>query len=276
MNDQKHILLLSLSLYFLLILSSCKTPEKVKKVKWQNYTGKQLMTKMKEHEFKFNSFSSKASITFNNGEEKSFKAHLRIKQDSLIWISITPVLGIEMARVLITKDTVKVMDRVHSEYFSGNFEYVNTFLNTELDYQMLEALLLGNSMDFEYNNKIRTAIDRKQQLYYISTEKKRKVKIELKKEKLKLKKQAQVLWLEPFHLKIKKLLLKSTQNTQSLTAFYDNYVALENELLPHGLSFKIVAKTPINVDIKYTKPSLNKSLSFPFKIPSKYERIQRD
>ncbi|MBK8414658.1 MAG: DUF4292 domain-containing protein [Bacteroidetes bacterium] len=36
--------------------------------------------------------------------------NLRIKTDSLTWISKSPLLGIEVARVMITRDSVKFMD----------------------------------------------------------------------------------------------------------------------------------------------------------------------
>ena len=183
---------------------SCKPHENTVKIKVKinHRSTKFLVHQLLEKEFKFNTLSGKASVVFDNGKKTSFKTHLRIKKDSAIWISITPILGIEMARVLITQDTVKLMNRNDSEYFIGDFDYINNLFGAALDYQMLEALLIGNSLEFEQNEKVRSSIDRKKNNYYLSTEKKRKVRKEIKKDKSKIKKQTQVLWLDPITYKI--------------------------------------------------------------------------
>ena len=279
MSKLKLTYLLSL-IFITLILFSCKPQEnKVKvKVKINHRSTKFLIAKLIEKEFQFNTLSAKAGVVYDNGKKTSFKTHLRVRKDSAIWMSITPVLGIEMARVLITKDTVKLMNRVDKTYFIGDFEYINKMFGADLDYQMLEALLTGNSLDFERNEKIRSSVDRKKNTYYISTEKKRKVRKEIKKDKPKIKQQSQALWLNPLSYKIEELLLSSPESKQSLTGKFSNYKEVEtadNQMLPFTLFFKLTAKTPSSIEVEYSKLSTEKTLSFPFKIPSKYEQIKK-
>ena len=57
----------------------------------------------------------------NNGKKNSYKGVMKIQRDSAIWISMTAPLGIEVARILITQDSVKFIDRYHKEYFKGDF-----------------------------------------------------------------------------------------------------------------------------------------------------------
>ncbi|MBL4669130.1 MAG: DUF4292 domain-containing protein [Flavobacteriales bacterium] len=235
------------------------------------------MKKLKEKEFNFSSISAKSSIAIidSAGKKKSFKTHLRIRKDSTIWMSITPLLGIEMARVIITKDSVKFLNRVSKEYFLGNFSYINQVFGTDLDYQMLEALLIGNSLDFEENEKIHSRVDRKKDLYYLSTEKKRKVNKELQKEKEKIKKEAQVLWLDPVTFKIKELLLSSPETDRSLIGFYSDFQDIATQLIPYKIRFTLKSKTSTAIEINYTKFSTGKILSYPFKISSKYVQIKK-
>ena len=279
MNKTKTTYLLSL--FFIgLALFSCKPQEnKVKvKVKMNHRSTKFLVSKLIEKEFQFNTLTGKAAIIYDNGKKTSFKTHLRIKKDSAIWMSITPVLGIEMARVLITKDTVKLMNRVDKTYFIGDFDYINKIFGADLDYQMLEALLTGNSMDFEQNEKVRSSIDRKKNSYYISTEKKRRVRKEIKKYKPKIKEQSQALWLNPLSYKIEELLLSSPQSKQSLIAKFSDYKEIENadnQMFPQTLFFELIAKTPSSINVEYSKLNTTKTLSFPFKIPTKYEQIEK-
>lgn len=259
------------------ILFSCKVHEKENiKIKVKYRSSRFLVSKLKENEFKFNTFSTKTAVSFNDGEKKtSFKTHLRIKKDSAIWMSITPLLGIEMARVLITQDTVKFLNRSSKEYFIGNFDYLNKLFGADIDYQMLEALLIGNSLDFEENNKVHSRVDRKKNLYFLSTEKKRKVKKELEKNKDKIKKQAQVFWLDPVNFKIKELLLSSPETNRSLVGSYSDYKEVETQLIPHNLYLTLESKTTSNIELKYNKVSIGKSLTFPFKISSKYVQIKK-
>jgi len=258
---------------------SCKQQEnKVKvKVKINHRSTKFLVAKLMEKEFQFNTLTGKANVVYDNSKKTSFKTHLRIQQDSAIWMSISSI-GIEAARVLITQDTVKIMNRIDKTYFIGDFDYINKILGADLDYQMLEALLTGNSMDFEHNEKIHSSTDRKKDSYYISTEKKRKVRKELKKDKIKVKSQTQSLWLNPLSYKIEELLLSSPESQQSLKGEFTNYKEVEtanNQLFPFTLLFELNAKTASSITVNYAKITVGKVISFPFKIPSKYEQIKK-
>jgi len=275
--------------YFLILISigiflfSCKVQkEKKEKDRIVHRPTRFLISQLSQNEFKFNTLSAKANVEIDNGREKSFKIHLRIKKDSAIWVSITPLLGIEMARVLITKDIVKFMNRVNKEYFIGDFNYINNLFGSDLDYQMVEALLIGNSLSFDINDKkIKSSIDRKKNTYYIGTEKKRKVRKEIKKDKRKLKSQAQAIWLNPTTYKINDLMLHSPDSIKrngsdkSLTGSYSNHKEISSQLFPYQLDFILESSTPATINMVYSKISVEKNISFSFKIPSKYVQIKQ-
>ncbi len=263
-------------LVFSFLFLSCKVQEKENiKIKIKPRSSKYLVNKLLINEFQFNTISAKAPVelTDTTGKKTDFKTHIRIKQDSAIWISITPLLGIEMARVLITKDTVKLLNRVKKEYFIGDFEYINKLFGSDLDYQMIEALLIGNSLDFEMEEKIHSKVDRKKGLYYLSTVKKRIIKKELEKDKDKLKDQAQALWLDPETFKIKEILLSTVESDNTLTGVYEDYRELGSQILPYEMLFTLQSKTTVKIGVEYTKFTTGKVLTFPFKIPTKYEQI---
>ncbi len=286
MNSRLNNFLWLFSLLFLFF--SCKAPKEVikEKVKLEHFSTKELLEKLELNEFKFETLSTKADITFTDEKETSFKANLRIRKDSAIWMSITPALGIEMARVLITKDSVLFMDRIHNKYFVGDFAFINKTFDVDMDYNMLEALLIGNSLEFEKDEKIRTSIDRKKDFYFIGTERKRKVKRdikkELKKDKEVIKNQSQILWVYPETFKIAELLLIDPDKNQSLNGLFTNHKTVTNsddtlvqeQFFPFNLSFNIESKKNLKIEVEYNKVTLNKELNLSFKIPEKYEQIQ--
>ena len=273
LNLRYYITIFTIGLLFF----SCKVQEKENvKLKIKARSSKFLVKKLKANEFQFKTISAKASVSIIDSTNKktSFKAHLRIRKDSVIWMSITGI-GLEIARVIITQDSVKLMNRLKKRYFIGDFKYINKIFGTDLDYQMLEALLIGNSLNFNQNDRVHSRVDRKKDLYYLSTEKKRKVNKELQKEKEKIKKEAQVLWLDPISFKIKELLLSSPETNRSLTGNYTDYKEVNTQLVPDKMHFKLKSKSSQVIEVDYSKFSSGKSLNFPFKISSKYVQIQK-
>jgi hypothetical protein len=79
------------------------------------------------------------------GNENSVNANIRIQKDSLIWISARK-LGFEIGRLMLSRDSVWMMDRINSRYFAGDYAFFTRLYAIEADYDMVEALLLGNPL----------------------------------------------------------------------------------------------------------------------------------
>lgn len=268
------ILYILLVLFSSLLLFACKNKQILVNDLPSHKSTSFLLERLQANEYKFKTISTKATITYFDEKKTSFKATLRIKKDSAIWISITPLFGIEMARALITQDSVFMLDRVHSKYFAGGFDYINKTFDVDLDYGMIEALLIGNSLEFEKEGKVKSSLDRKKQQYYLGTNKKRKVRKELKPDKDKLRKQTQGLWLQPKTYKILEIFLIDPESNQSLRAKFSNYKNLNEQLFPYNLAFELQSKSSTTIDVAYNKVTVNKTIKTPFKIPSKYVQIQ--
>src|SRR5690606_13157953 len=58
--------------------------------------------------------------------------HVRIERDRAIWLSVTAILGVEAARILITPDSVKILNKLQGEYISKPFAYIYNYTNREL------------------------------------------------------------------------------------------------------------------------------------------------
>src|SRR5690348_3224740 len=101
---------------FLLTLSSChptkrivETPHPVK-LKGSNVI--ELFDSLLAHEFDFQWLTAKAEVEYTDQDNnpETFDVNIRLRKDSVIWISVTPLLGIEAVRVLITPDSMKIMN----------------------------------------------------------------------------------------------------------------------------------------------------------------------
>jgi hypothetical protein len=91
-----------------LLLTACKTTERVAKEKAvKNRTAGFVLKRYNESRFDYDWLGMKVDADFGTETESSgFKATIRMRKDSLIWVSITPALGIEMIRVMITPDSL--------------------------------------------------------------------------------------------------------------------------------------------------------------------------
>lgn len=95
----------------------------------------------------FNYLVIKSKINFKaQGNSTNLTANIRMKKDSLIWLSITPGMGIEVLRAIVTPDSVKVINRLENKYEAYSISYINQKLGVDLNYYNLQNLLVGDML----------------------------------------------------------------------------------------------------------------------------------
>ena len=95
--------------------------------------------------FKTLSIKAKADLNINN-KSNDVNMNIRIKNNEVIWVSVTALAGLEVARALITADSVKVLNRMDNIYLKKPFSYIYEFTNERITFQTLQSVLLGNAM----------------------------------------------------------------------------------------------------------------------------------
>ena len=73
---------------------------------------------------------------------QSFPTNIRWKKGEKLWLSMS-IIGIEGVRVLITKDSIKVMDRLNDRYIMKPINYIKQKALIDLSFTDIENLLLG-------------------------------------------------------------------------------------------------------------------------------------
>lgn len=233
-----------------------------------------LFTRLKENELRFDRLSAKFSATYTNqGKETSFNGQIRIKKDSLIWITLTPMLGIEAIRLMISVDSVKMINRLNNTWFMGDYDYLNRMLNTNIDYDLLQAFLLGTDLQFYEDGKFRATIDRGQ--YKLSTGERQKLKKFVKSGHENLKILIQNIWLNPETFKITQADVKEIRRDNiKLESTYNAFEAVQGQVVPHEMDYIIWADNTIRVKATFSKFILDGPVQFPFKIPASYRQIR--
>ena len=258
----------------LLLLVSCSPARKVMKAPLKEEGADYLFSRLKESELKYEWFSAKFSAEYTNkGKETSFNGQIRIRKDSLIWLSLTPMLGIEAMRLVITQDSVKMMNRLNDTYFIGDYEYLNRFLNTNIDYDLLQAFLLGNDLRFYENGKFRATIDNHE--YKLSTGERGKLKKYVKSSSENLKIFIQNIWLDPENFKITHADVKELRRENiRLEANYQDFLKVGEQLFPGSMRYTIWAENTIKVRADFSKMTIDVPQQFPFRIPASFQQVK--
>jgi hypothetical protein len=236
---------------------------------------KALIKYVKENEFNYTWINAKAKVeTLIDGKEENFDIKLKIKKDSAIWIQIEVVGGlINVAKLLITKDSVKMVDYIHKQYFKGDFNFINEILNADLDYDVVQAVLFGNSAEFhDEEDKLKPVTDRTNCHYLLSTERKRKLrKIQ---QGSGLKEELQTLTLNPDNFKIIKNEFIDPATNRTFTANYKNFTQKDSVYAPYNVDIDISAEKKANIKIEYVRIEKNTAQKLTLNIPEKYDPIQ--
>jgi hypothetical protein len=217
---------------------------------------KMLISELEENRILYSTFNGKAKtkLEVNN---KTFNAtlNLRIKHQEAIWISVTAFLGIEVARILITPDRIKILNRLQSEYIDKPFDYIYNFTSKELGFNEIEALLIGNTMDLAFNPQV--------EFYHTS--------LGYEAQSMNADLGFLMQFGKDFRLSQNRFTQESTN--QNLTSNYNDFQIIMNQSIPKNIELIIKAnKLDLNAVMDYNNINLNEELSLPFQIPSGFKQ----
>lgn len=85
----------------------------------------------------------KVSLTMND-RNITVPASLRIVKDSLISLSIQPLLGIEMYRAELTPDSISLIDRGNHMVFTTSYEFFTKKFGIPIHFSDIQAILTDN------------------------------------------------------------------------------------------------------------------------------------
>lgn len=212
-------------------------------------------------------FGAKASVSSDiNNQTNSFSANLRIKKDSAIWISISPALGIEVARALITPDSLKFINRINGTFFKGDYKYLNDLLQIEVNFKMIQAILLGNAyLHYAIEQYIS---DRENAELVLSTIKKRRIRREIDLEIPQIL--TQEIWFSSLQNKIVRMEMQDYRPVRKFTVNYLQFEKVDELSMPNKLIITAQADKQVKIDLEYSRMTINKELNLPFNIPEDY------
>jgi len=232
-------------------------------------------------------FAKRIDVSFTDGENSdNFKASLKISRDSFMQISLTAPLGIEVARILLTQDSIKFVDVYHKKYFLADYDYFNQRYDVSLTYDFLQNIFTNTFSDFTLldESNLRTKrykLDRTKMGYKLWTVDKKNAGKKLKK----FYKQSgserdeiillQEILIDPTYFRPLSMSLKDLNEGVGISLRYENFVRFGEELFPEKMRFTLFSKkSNMDLNLKFQRMEFNVPVEPNFRILSKYKRME--
>jgi hypothetical protein len=234
-------------------------------------TFQQAMDSMLHYVPSFSAITGKGDIEFNSaGNSVSFSFHLRMQRDSAIWLSVSPLLGIEAVRILLTKDSVKALDRLNNIYYADGYKAVNVLANADLSFSLLQSLIMAGY--FPSSDTLRSLYIESPDYLLTTVEKKKNLRTEEEASMLPF---TWDIWVSSADNRIHKMNIAQPADKKNVQVNYSDFRDTGAGMMPFkqdlNLTDEAKAKTA-QVIISFSKISPVSNVEFPFNVPSKFER----
>lgn len=153
------------------VLFSCKSKEViVTQEPLKERSQAFLIRHVDKNKFDFEWLGMKLDAEFTNGDEQQgFKATVRMRRDSAVSVSVSPALGIEVLRMIVDKDSLKMVSDIPGDryVFLGSVDQLSDLAKIDLDLSTLQDLLVGNPIGLSHEEgKMKSGIEKLDVEYY--------------------------------------------------------------------------------------------------------------
>jgi hypothetical protein len=220
---------------------------------------KNVVTRLDLNYIDYNTFSAKIKVAYRGGDGKDydFNAFLRMKKDSVIWVSINAALGIEAFRIMITPDSVKVLNKLDKVSQFRSLSYLQEITQLPIDFHTLQEIIIGNPVFFDRNNIVSVKIgDNSISLTSLGSIFK------------------QFMTISNTDYVVLNSKLDDTEPGRSRTAIleYDDYETKGTVHFSTSRKISVAEKSTLEVSLNFKQYDFNTSLNYPFSVPKNYKR----
>jgi len=206
----------------------------------------------------FHTFSGRAKAKLQwNDQAHDATLHVRVRRDQAIWLSVTAILGLEVARLLITPDSIRMLNKFQGEYMAKPFAYIHRYTSPAVDFGALQDLLLANvSANLLRTDNVQVAsaedefivVGQKGELAY-----QYRINAESR----------------PFHFNV-----EEAGRDQRLETHYADFAKTDGYNFPRSMALDIRAEDLLlKAQLTYSRVTFNEQLDMPFMVPGRYKEI---
>jgi hypothetical protein len=221
----------------------------------------QALSRLAANKIDFNTFSARIKVRYEGADESPVEvnAFLRIRKDSIIWVSVNAVLGIEAFRMQITPDSVKILDKIKKVARLRSVSFLQEAIHLPVNFGTLQDLLLGNPV----------FLDTAGIIYYRKENAGALLSLlgvdSLFKSLLTLNAGDYT----PQHIQLDDM---DPLRARTCAITYGDYDGSDGHHFSTFRKISVSEKAKLDIEIEYKQYKFNEPLSFPFSIPKNYKR----
>src|SRR6195952_1114190 len=202
-------------------------------------------------------FFAKIKVDYddNSGQNNDATAYIHLKKDSLIWISLTGTLGIEGFRVLVTKDSIFVMNKLKKLIQKRAISYLQDVTKLPFDFATLQDFILGNPVFFSNNITSYRRSDATIQATSVGDIFKHFITIDTATNQI-------------LHSKLDDV---NPQKNRTCDITFLNYEKNNGRLFATDRDITVTEKSKLDIHMRFKQYNFNEPQSFPFNIPKSYK-----
>lgn len=242
-----------------LMLGSCKPTENTGSIK--KHSSAYLLKQLDLNSIDYNWFTAKIKVNFQSPEERfAATMNVRIQKDSMVWISGSK-FTVEGVRILMTQDSIYMMDRLARKYTVSDYAYLQKVYNLPASLEAVQAILVGNTVIIGNKKQLRADI-KGSQYTLTATEKDLRA----------------TYTLDGLTYLLDKLQLNEVTKKRDMIMQYSDYQPIESKNKNFSYFRNLTLQSPetgtITSEFRYSRVTFDIPKNTPFKIPSSYQRIE--
>jgi hypothetical protein len=239
----------------LLLFTSCKTSGNLSKTTTNPLPAQDVF---KSDVPEYNWFQAKGKISFtNNDENQEATLVLVVRHDSLLWGSVNAIMGVEIFRFYITRDSMYIIDRPAKKYYC--FSLQETMLKyawKDAGFELFEKLLFGYSI-FKTDE------------HYLLYKDEISGEPYLHNQDMLLEKK---IYTEDKNTAIKGYIITRMDNSQRLNIRYTGKIKTDDFSMPAIVDLKYHTPSEFSLNLTFTSIRFIKHLNLNTAIPAGYEK----
>ena len=218
---------------------------------------KNIVDSLNKQRIDFNTFSAKIKVDYEGKEGgDQATAYVRIQKDSIIWLSLTGALGIEGYRLMITRDSFRLMNKLQKTVQYRSIAYLQEITEIPFDFFSLQDVIIGNPVFIDSNIVSYKSTENELLVLMIGNVFKHLLTLENSDYRI-------------IHSKLDDV---NALRNRTCDITYDAYEKAGNFYFSTKRRISVAEKSKLDINVEFKQYSFNKPQDYPFNIPKNYKR----
>lgn len=278
-------------LLFVVLATACKPARELSTANLKPIGAAKLLKNVEANSLAYEHLSiSRVSCQFSGPQSNaSFRINIKAIRDQKILASITK-LSIPVGRVLLTPDSVVYVNFIDKNYFVDDYSFLSNFLNIDLDFNTIQAILSNSA--FSYRNDVKERDFKtftstvESGMYVLQSEKERKVfRMETKSKPAKVERHLkrlddtalihQKMYFNADNFALVKLQIEDKTNSRKLEMNFGEFTRVAEKDYPGEINvFLDSGIEKFEARVKMSGFSTEKAGEFGLDIPENYTPVK--